>query len=62
MDVSKEVEPGEILLDLQDNNLNSGVSIGGTKLMSLGKTMTCIVCMSPIQATNMCYLDRCKND
>jgi hypothetical protein len=47
IDISKEVQTGETLLEVYDNNQQTGVSIGGPKCTYLGKTIPCFVCTSP---------------
>jgi hypothetical protein len=47
IDISKEKETGEALLEVYNNNLQTGMSIGGPRCIYLGKTIPCFVCLSP---------------
>jgi hypothetical protein len=47
IDVSKNVSDGQTLVEIYDNNVEAGVSIGGPKCTFKGKEIPCFVCTSP---------------
>jgi hypothetical protein len=47
IDITKEINTGQTLLETYDNNKQSGASIGGPRCTYLGVTVPCFVCTSP---------------
>jgi hypothetical protein len=67
IDITKEIETGETLLEVYDNNMQNGVSIGGPKCTYLGKTIPTFVCSSPnasitseLLAKMLCTIDEAR--
>jgi hypothetical protein len=47
IDITKEINTGQTLLETYDSNKQSGASIGGPRCTYLGITVPCFVCTSP---------------
>jgi hypothetical protein len=47
IDVARDIQTGETLVDIYDNNKASGDSIGGPVCKFQNKDLTCFVCTSP---------------